>query len=158
MCQAVRRVVRERHGEARLEGGKSLSSSSDKARGLEPRTVTAPTFTRRSRTPTTIPKRWARHRTLRGRHRTRVGVGDGSILRYTREHDRLALVRDDSFFAGLDAEDTAGALFRRDRTLSAREVEGAVHETSRYPDHPGVTLEDAGESWCKEGRRRVVHG
>lgn len=63
-----------------------------------------------------------------------LGVGDGSIARYAREHDRLILTQDDDFFTELEIKNTAGVLFQKDQTLSAREVGDIVYELSQYLD------------------------
>ena len=76
-----------------------------------------------------------------------MGVGDGLIARYAREHDRLILTQDDDFFTERDVDDTAGVLFQRDQTLSTREVGNAVHEMSQYLDQSNVTLEYVSRNW-----------
>jgi len=76
-----------------------------------------------------------------------LGVGDGLIARYAREHDRLILTQDDDFFTERDVDDTAGVLFQRDQTLSTREVGNAVHEMSQYLDQSNVTLEYVSRNW-----------
>lgn len=76
-----------------------------------------------------------------------LGVEDESIARYAREHSRLILTQDDDFFTELPVEGTAGVLFQKDQTLSAREVGDVVHEMSRYLEQSDVTLEYVSGSW-----------
>lgn len=76
-----------------------------------------------------------------------LGTEDESIARYAREHNRLVLTQDDDFFTELAVERTAGVLFQKDQTLSAREVGDIIHEMSRYLEQSAVTLEYVGENW-----------
>lgn len=76
-----------------------------------------------------------------------LGIEDESIVRYAREHDRLILTQDDDFFTELAVEGTAGVLFQKDQTLSAREVGDVVHEMSRYLKQSNVTLEYVSGNW-----------
>ena len=76
-----------------------------------------------------------------------LGIEDESIARYAREHDRLILTQDDDFFTELAVERTAGVLFQRDQTLSAREVGNVVHEMSRYLEQSDVALEYVSGNW-----------
>lgn len=48
---------------------------------------------------------------------------------------------------GHNVERTAGVLFQRDQTLSAREVGDVVHELSRYLDQSDVALEYVSGNW-----------
>ncbi|MFC6872749.1 DUF5615 family PIN-like protein [Halobellus marinus] len=77
----------------------------------------------------------------------RLGAGDGSIATYGRETNRLILTQDDDFFTQLDIGDTAGILFQKDQTLSAREVGDIIHELSEYIDQSDVTLEYVSRNW-----------
>ncbi|MES3517894.1 MAG: DUF5615 family PIN-like protein [Natronomonas sp.] len=76
-----------------------------------------------------------------------LGAADESIAAYGRETTRLILTQDDDFFTQMDVEDTAGILFQKDQTLSAREVGDIVHELSEYIDQSDVTLEYVGRNW-----------
>jgi len=76
-----------------------------------------------------------------------LGADDESIAAHARETDRLILTQDDDFFTELDVENTAGVLFQRDQTLSAREVGDVVHEMSEYVDQSGITLEYVSQNW-----------
>lgn len=60
-----------------------------------------------------------------------LGSDDDSIAAYARERTRLILTQDDDFFTQLHLDDTAGVLFQKDQTLSAREVGDIVHELSQ---------------------------
>ncbi|PSQ26883.1 hypothetical protein BRD03_08595 [Halobacteriales archaeon QS_9_68_17] len=75
-----------------------------------------------------------------------LGIEDESIAWYARERDRLILTQDDDFFTGLSVEHTAGVLFQKDQTLSAREV-NVVNEMSRYFEQSDVTLEYVSGDW-----------
>ena len=76
-----------------------------------------------------------------------LGIEDESIARYARDHDRLILTQDDDFFTELAVERTAGILFQKDQTLSARKVGDVVHEMSRYLERSDITLEYVSENW-----------
>lgn len=76
-----------------------------------------------------------------------LGADDESIVRYARTHDRLIITQDDDFFTELNSEDTAGVLFQRDQTLSAREVGDIVHELSQHLDQSEITLEYVSTNW-----------
>lgn len=76
-----------------------------------------------------------------------LGADDESIARYAREHDRLILTQDDDFFTELDVENTAGILFQKEQTLSAREVGDIVHELSQYLDQSEISLEYVSTNW-----------
>ncbi|MDZ7746678.1 MAG: DUF5615 family PIN-like protein [Halobacteriales archaeon] len=76
-----------------------------------------------------------------------LGIEDELIAQYAREHNRLVLTQDDDFFTELAVERTAGILFQKDQTLSAREVGNIVHEMSRYLEQSDVTLEYVSENW-----------
>lgn len=76
-----------------------------------------------------------------------LGADDTSIAEYARENDRLLLTQDNDFFTELDIDRTAGVLFQRDTTLSAREVGDIVHEMSRYIDTSDITLEYISRDW-----------
>jgi predicted nuclease of predicted toxin-antitoxin system len=76
-----------------------------------------------------------------------LGADDGPIARYARQHDRLILTQDDDYFTELAIDDTAGVLFQRDQTLSAREVGDAVHEMAHHLDQSDVVLEYVGKNW-----------
>jgi len=75
------------------------------------------------------------------------GAGDEAIAAYGRETNRLILTQDDDFFTQIDVEDTAGILFQKDQTISAREVGDIVHELSEYIDQSDVTLEYVSRNW-----------
>lgn len=76
-----------------------------------------------------------------------LGADDESIAEYARGDGRVILTQDDDFFTELDVEATAGILFQKDQTLSAREVGDIVHELSRYIDQSDITLEYVSENW-----------
>ena len=76
-----------------------------------------------------------------------LGSDDDSIATYAREQNRLILTQDDDFFTQLNLDDTAGVLFQKDETLSAREVGDIVHELSQYVDQSDVTLEYVSRNW-----------
>ena len=76
-----------------------------------------------------------------------LGSDDDSIAAYARERNRLVLTQDDDFFTQLNLDDTAGVLFQKDQTLSAREVGDIVHELSQYVDQSDVTLEYVSRNW-----------
>lgn len=76
-----------------------------------------------------------------------LGSDDDSIAAHTRERNRLILTQDDDFFTQLHLDDTAGVLFQKDQTLSAREVGDIVHELSQYVDQSDVTLEYVSRNW-----------
>jgi len=76
-----------------------------------------------------------------------LGADDGAIAVYGRETNRLVLTQDDDFFTQIDIEDTAGVLFQKDQTLSAREVGDVVHELSKYIDQSDVMLEYVSRNW-----------
>jgi predicted nuclease of predicted toxin-antitoxin system len=76
-----------------------------------------------------------------------LGIEDESIARYARKQDRLILTQDDDFFTDLGVKHTAGVLFQKDQTLSAREVGNVVHEMSRYLKQSDVTLEYVSGDW-----------
>jgi predicted nuclease of predicted toxin-antitoxin system len=76
-----------------------------------------------------------------------LGADDGAVATYGRERNRLILTQDDDFFTQLDIRDTAGILFQKDQTLSAREVGDIVHELSEYIDQSDVTLEYVSQNW-----------
>lgn len=76
-----------------------------------------------------------------------LGADDESIARYARTHDRLILTQDDDFFTELDIENTAGVLFQKDQTLSAREVGDIVHELSQYLDQSEIAVEYVSTNW-----------
>jgi len=76
-----------------------------------------------------------------------LGADDEEITVYGRETNRLVLTQDDDFFTRIDVEDTAGVLFQKDQTLSAREVGDIVHELSEYIDQSDVTLEYVSRNW-----------
>jgi len=76
-----------------------------------------------------------------------LGADDESIAAHGRETNRLILTQDDDFFTRIDVEDTAGILFQKDQTLSAREVGDIVHELSEYIDQSNVTLEYVSRNW-----------
>lgn len=46
-------------------------------------------------------------------------------------------------------EETAGVLFQRNETLSAREVGDIVDELSRYLDQSEITLEYVTDDWLR---------
>ncbi|PSQ51922.1 hypothetical protein BRD20_08870 [Halobacteriales archaeon SW_8_65_20] len=76
-----------------------------------------------------------------------LGVEDRVIARYAREHDRLILTQDDDFFTELAVERTAGVLFQKDQTLSAREVGDIIHEMSRYLEQSDIVIEYVSRNW-----------
>ena len=76
-----------------------------------------------------------------------LGADDRAITTYGRETNRLVLTQDDDFFTQFDIEDTAGILFQKDQTLSAREVGDVVHELSEHIDQSDVTLEYVSRNW-----------
>lgn len=76
-----------------------------------------------------------------------LGVEDSSIVTYAQETNRVLLTQDDDFLTGFDVEETAGILFQKDQTLSAREVGDIVHELSQYIDQSDVTLEYISRNW-----------
>jgi len=76
-----------------------------------------------------------------------LGSDDDSIAAYARERNRHILTQDDDFFTQLNLDDTAGVLFQKDQTLSAREVGDIVHELSQYVDQSDVTLEYVSRNW-----------
>lgn len=76
-----------------------------------------------------------------------LGADDDSIENYANETDRLILTQDDDFFTRFDIEDTAGVLFQKDQTLSAREIGDIVHELSRHITQADVTLEYVSQNW-----------
>jgi predicted nuclease of predicted toxin-antitoxin system len=76
-----------------------------------------------------------------------LGADDESIAVYGRETTRLILTQDDDFFTQMNVEETAGILFQKDQTLSAREVGDIVHELSEYIDQSDVTLEYVSRNW-----------
>jgi predicted nuclease of predicted toxin-antitoxin system len=76
-----------------------------------------------------------------------LGADDGAIAVYGRETNHLVLTQDDDFFTQIDIEDTAGVLFQKDQTLSAREVGDVVHELSKYIDQSDVMLEYVSRNW-----------
>ncbi|MFC7134988.1 MULTISPECIES: DUF5615 family PIN-like protein [Salinibaculum] len=76
-----------------------------------------------------------------------LGADDGAIATYGSETNRLILTQDDDFFTQLDIGGTAGVLFQKDQTLSAREVGDIVHELSEYIDQSDVTLEYVSRNW-----------
>lgn len=76
-----------------------------------------------------------------------LGSDDDSVAAYARERTRLILTQDDDFFTQLHLDDTAGVLFQKDQTLSAREVGDIVHELSQYVDQSDVTLEYVSRNW-----------
>lgn len=47
----------------------------------------------------------------------------------------------------IHVEATAGILFQKNQTLSAREVGDIVHELSEYIDQSDVTLEYVNRNW-----------
>jgi predicted nuclease of predicted toxin-antitoxin system len=75
------------------------------------------------------------------------GAEDEAVARYAREHERLILTQDDDFFVERDVNNTAGLLFQRDQTLSAREVGDIIHEIAQYLDQSEVSLEYVSENW-----------
>lgn len=76
-----------------------------------------------------------------------LGADDESIAAYGRKTNRLILTQDDDFFTQMNVEDTAGILFQKDQTLSAREVGDIVHELSGYIDQSDVILEYVSRNW-----------
>lgn len=76
-----------------------------------------------------------------------LGADDTAIAGYARENDRLFLTQDNDFFTELDIDRTAGVLFQRDTTLSAREVGDIVHGMSQYIDTSDITLEYISRDW-----------
>jgi predicted nuclease of predicted toxin-antitoxin system len=76
-----------------------------------------------------------------------LDADDESVAAFGRETNRLILTQDDDFFTQMDVEDTAGILFQKDQTLSAREVRDIVHELSEYIDQSDVTLEYVSRNW-----------
>jgi len=76
-----------------------------------------------------------------------LGVEDRAIAAYACEHDRLILTQDDDFFTELDVTETAGVIFQKDQTLSARDVGDVVDEMSQYIDQTDVTLEYVSSAW-----------
>ena len=76
-----------------------------------------------------------------------LGAADKSIAAYGRETNCLILTQDDDFFTQIDVEDTAGVLFQKDQTLSAREVGDIVHELSQYVEQSDVKLEYVSRNW-----------
>lgn len=76
-----------------------------------------------------------------------LGAADASIISYARDHDRLILTQDDDFFTEHDVTHTAGVLFQKDQTLSAREVGDIVHEMAQYLDQPEISLEYVSRDW-----------
>lgn len=75
------------------------------------------------------------------------GINDAAIAEYARETNRLILTQDNDFFTQLDVSQTAGVLFQRDQTLSAREVGDVVHELSQYIEQDEITLEYVSRNW-----------
>lgn len=76
-----------------------------------------------------------------------LGADDEAIALYAREHERLILTQDDDFFVERDVNNTAGLLFQKDQTLSAREVGDIIHEIAQYLDQSEVSLEYVSENW-----------
>lgn len=76
-----------------------------------------------------------------------LGTDDTVIAEYACDTDRLILTQDDDFFTTLDTDRTAGVLFQKDETLSAREVGDVIHEISQYVDQSTVTLEYVSRNW-----------
>ncbi len=76
-----------------------------------------------------------------------LGADDESIATYARENGRLILSQDDDFFTRVDVGRTAGVLFQKDQTLSAREVGDIIHELFEYVDQDDITLEYVSRSW-----------
>jgi len=83
-----------------------------------------------------------------------LGADDSSIVAYARRTDRLILTQDDDFFTQFNVDETAGVLFQKDQTLSARDVGDVVHELSEYIDQSDVTLEYVSRNWLQSSRRR----
>jgi hypothetical protein len=76
-----------------------------------------------------------------------VADGVSNSRRRKRRTSRLVLTQDDDFFTQLYLDDTAGVLFQKDQTLSAREVGDIVHELSQYVDQSDATLEYVSRNW-----------
>jgi len=76
-----------------------------------------------------------------------LGADDASIIAHARDHDRLILTQDDDFFTEHEIDRTAGVLFQRDQTLSARDVGDIVHEMAQYLDQSEVSLEYVSREW-----------
>jgi len=76
-----------------------------------------------------------------------VGSEDGEIVTYAVANDRLILTQDDDFFTTLEVEETAGVLFQRDQTLSARTVGEIVQTLSEYLDQENIVLEFVSRNW-----------
>lgn len=76
-----------------------------------------------------------------------LGADDSSIIAHAREHDRLILTQDDDFLTEHEIDRTAGVLFQRNQTLSAREVGDTVHEMAQYLDQSEVRLEYVSREW-----------
>jgi len=76
-----------------------------------------------------------------------LGADDESIVAYARQADRVILTQDDDFFTTIDPHETAGVLFQKEQTLTARTVGDIVHEMSQYIYQEDVTLEYVSENW-----------
>jgi predicted nuclease of predicted toxin-antitoxin system len=76
-----------------------------------------------------------------------LGASDETIARHARANELLLLTQDDDFFTDVGLNATAGVLFQRDQTLSAREVGDIVDEISRLVDQNDVTLEYVNRNW-----------
>ncbi|WP_226013494.1 DUF5615 family PIN-like protein [Halomicrobium salinisoli] len=76
-----------------------------------------------------------------------LGATDDSIAEHARQEEQLILTQDDDFFTELDITRTAGVLYQRDQTLSAREVGDIIHELARHVDQSDVTLEYVSTNW-----------
>lgn len=76
-----------------------------------------------------------------------LGADDESIVRYACDHNLMILTQDDDFVTELDVEKSAGVLFQKDQTLSAREVGDIVHEQSQYIEQSDIILEYVSENW-----------
>lgn len=78
-----------------------------------------------------------------------LGIDDESIAAFAATNNRLIITQDTDFFTQISVGQTAGVLFQRDQTLSARTVGDIVHEISQYIDQSAVTLEYLSKNWLR---------
>lgn len=76
------------------------------------------------------------------------GTGDGSIGRYSKEHDRIIVTYDDDFVLELSESDYRGAFYFGDESLSAKQVADVIHRvTEVYPQEEVSELHYLGVEW-----------
>jgi len=76
-----------------------------------------------------------------------VGSEDTAIAAYAVSEGRLILTQDDDFFTELNIDETAGVLFQKDQTLSARTVGEIVQTLSEYLEQEDIALEFVSRNW-----------